>query len=121
MEDAEDILHTAVCTLDGSWEPNLKDFCSHKSMVIVSILTNAPQASKFEHVLHKGEFEVGGGEAVCMLLSCSSALVSHAPLTRCNHLVDHRAIACPSCSIVSRAYNCKSLIVAVYHHVKVLT
>ena len=24
------VLHTAVCTLEGSWEPNLEDFCSNR-------------------------------------------------------------------------------------------
>ena len=37
MEAAQDIivLHTAVCILDGRWEPNLEDFCSRQSNNII--------------------------------------------------------------------------------------
>ena len=33
MESAHDVvLHTALCTVDGNWEPNLDDICSHQGM-----------------------------------------------------------------------------------------
>ena len=36
MDAVQDlILHTAVCTLDGNWEPNLDDVCLHQGILSV--------------------------------------------------------------------------------------
>ena len=32
----EEVLHTAVCMLDGSWESNLDDFCSGQSTLTIT-------------------------------------------------------------------------------------
>ena len=40
VEAAQDIvLHTAVCTMEESWEPNLEAFCSHQSMYTMHVVS----------------------------------------------------------------------------------
>ena len=38
MQEAVWDLHTAVCTLDGTWEPNLDVFCSNQGICMTFIL-----------------------------------------------------------------------------------
>ena len=35
MQEAVQDIYTAVCTLDGTWEPNLDDFCSRQGMIFI--------------------------------------------------------------------------------------
>ena len=38
-QDVTVVLHTAICTFDGRWQPNLEEFCSRQSNVIMISVT----------------------------------------------------------------------------------
>ena len=52
------LFHTAVCTLDGNWEPNLDDFCSRQSMYTISSIATVALHVKINDSMHSSNMHL---------------------------------------------------------------